>query len=113
MVMKNAATSRSKTDISALYDQLVAKIRALESFGRRQEKFGDFLSPLVQFCLPKEVLEAWERNRKHGLTENKESRNLKHLMNFLRQEVKGEEMVNLAGAGYASHQNLQRKEFLN
>ncbi|GFU45721.1 hypothetical protein NPIL_613111 [Nephila pilipes] len=47
MVMKNAATGRSKTDLPALYDELEAKIRALESLGRKQEKFGDFLSPLV------------------------------------------------------------------
>ncbi|GFS56088.1 DUF1758 domain-containing protein [Nephila pilipes] len=34
MVMKNAATGRSKTDLPALYDELEAKIRALESLGR-------------------------------------------------------------------------------
>ncbi|GFS51149.1 uncharacterized protein NPIL_467201 [Nephila pilipes] len=48
MVMKNADTGRSKTDLPALYDELEAKIRALESLGRTQEKFGDFLSPLVE-----------------------------------------------------------------
>ncbi|GFU04729.1 DUF1758 domain-containing protein [Nephila pilipes] len=113
IVMKNTATGRSKTDLPALYDELEAKIQALESLGRTQEKFGDFLSPLVESCLPEEVLVAWERSRNHGLTENKESRNLEHLMNFLRQEVKGEEMVNLARTGFASHQNPRRKEFQN
>ncbi|GFT89950.1 DUF5641 domain-containing protein, partial [Nephila pilipes] len=34
-------------------------------------------------------------------------------MNFLRQEVKGEEMVNLARTGFASHQNPRWKEFQN
>ncbi|GFS56086.1 DUF1758 domain-containing protein [Nephila pilipes] len=34
-------------------------------------------------------------------------------MNFLRQEVKREEMVNLARTGFASHQNPRRKEFQN
>ncbi|GFS97111.1 DUF1758 domain-containing protein [Nephila pilipes] len=34
-------------------------------------------------------------------------------MNFLRQEVKGEEMVNLTRTGFASHQNPRRKEFQN
>ncbi|GFS41466.1 DUF1758 domain-containing protein, partial [Nephila pilipes] len=113
MVMKNAATGRSKTDLPALYDELGAKIRALESLGRTQEKLGDFLSPLAESCLPEEVLVAWERSRNHGLTQNKESRNLEHLMNFLRQEVKGEEMVNLARTGFASHQNPRWKEFQN
>ncbi|GFU33432.1 uncharacterized protein NPIL_272241 [Nephila pilipes] len=110
------ATGRSKTDLPALYDELEAKIRALESFGELRthaRKIRGFLSPLVEPCLPEEVLVAWERSRNHGLTENKESRNLEHLMNFLRQEVKGEEMVRLARTGLTSHQNPRRKEFQN
>ncbi|GBL61368.1 hypothetical protein AVEN_99950-1 [Araneus ventricosus] len=113
MVMKNAATGRSKTDLPALYDELEAKIRALESLGRTQEKYGDFLSPLVESCLPEEVLVAWERSRNHSFTETKESRTLEQLMNFLRQEVKGEEMVNLARTGFASNQSSRRKELHN
>ncbi|GBN38356.1 hypothetical protein AVEN_185837-1 [Araneus ventricosus] len=108
MVMKNAVTGRAKTDLPALYDELEAKIRALESLGRTQEKYGDFLSPLVESCLPEEVLVAWERNRNHSLTVTKESRTLEQLMNFLRQEVKGEGMVHLARTGFAS--SSQRKE---
>ncbi|GFS82651.1 hypothetical protein NPIL_700641 [Nephila pilipes] len=34
-------------------------------------------------------------------------------MNFLLQRVNGEEMVNLARTGFASHQNQLRKEFQN
>ncbi|GBM44785.1 hypothetical protein AVEN_88577-1 [Araneus ventricosus] len=83
MVMKNAATGRSKTDLPALYDELEAKIRALESLGRTQEKYGDFLSPLVESCLPEEVLVAWERSRNHSFTQTKESRTLEQLMNWL------------------------------
>ncbi|GBM52642.1 hypothetical protein AVEN_43855-1 [Araneus ventricosus] len=113
MVMKNAATGRSKTDLPALYDELEAKIRALESLGRTQEKYGDFLSPLVESCLPEEVLVAWERSRNHSFTETKESRTLEQLMNFLRQKVKGAEMVNLARTGFASNQSSRRKELHN
>ncbi|GFU17723.1 DUF1758 domain-containing protein [Nephila pilipes] len=108
MVFKNAATGRSKTDLPALYDKLETRIRALESLGRTQEKFGDFLSPLVESCLSEEVLVAWERSRNHGLTEDRESRNLEHLVNFLRQ---GEEMVKFARTSFAIHQNPRRKEF--
>ncbi|GBO18243.1 hypothetical protein AVEN_61698-1 [Araneus ventricosus] len=57
MVMKDLATGRSKTDLPALYEELEAKIRALESLGRTQEKYGDLLSPLVESCLPEEVIE--------------------------------------------------------
>ncbi|GBM74746.1 hypothetical protein AVEN_197991-1 [Araneus ventricosus] len=87
MVMKNAVTGRSKTDLPALYDELEAKLRALESLGRTQEKYGDFFSPLVESCLPEEVLVAWERSRNHSLTVTKEYRTLEQLMNFLHQEV--------------------------
>ncbi|GFT91373.1 uncharacterized protein NPIL_238221 [Nephila pilipes] len=61
---------------------------------------------------PEEALVAWER-RSHGLTENRESRNLEHLMRFLHQEVKVEEMINLARTGFGSHQNPLRKAFQN
>ncbi|GBM75537.1 hypothetical protein AVEN_180648-1 [Araneus ventricosus] len=77
-----------------------------KAISQLQERFGrDDL--LVQIY---EVLVAWERSRNHSLTETKESRTLEQLMNFLRQEVKGEEMVNLARTGFASHQSSRRKE---
>ncbi|GFW13398.1 uncharacterized protein TNCV_1879001 [Trichonephila clavipes] len=60
MVMRNAATGRSKRDLPALYDELEAKIRALESLGRTQDKYGEFLSPLVESCLPEDILLALE-----------------------------------------------------
>ncbi|GBM05529.1 hypothetical protein AVEN_94803-1 [Araneus ventricosus] len=57
--------------------------------------------------------ETCERSRNHSLTETKESRTLEQLMNFLRQEVKGEEMANLTRTGFASHQSSRRKELNN
>ena len=67
MVMKNAISGRVKTDLPRLYDELEGKLRALESLGTTQEKFGDFLTPLVESCLPEEILMAWERSRNHIL----------------------------------------------
>ncbi|GBN34061.1 hypothetical protein AVEN_142671-1 [Araneus ventricosus] len=55
-------SGRTKTDLPALYDELEAKIRDLESLGRTQEKYGNILSPLVESCLPEEILVAWERS---------------------------------------------------
>ncbi|GBM18087.1 hypothetical protein AVEN_75513-1 [Araneus ventricosus] len=107
--MKNPATGRSKTDLPALYDELGAKIRALESLRRTQEKYRYFLSPLVESCLPEEVLVGWERSRNHSLTETKESRTLEQLMNFLRLEVKGEEMVNLSTDWFRLSSELSTK----
>ncbi|GFV88110.1 integrase catalytic domain-containing protein [Trichonephila clavipes] len=99
--MKNAVSGRTKTDLSALYDELEGKLRSLESLGRTQKKYGDFLTPLVESCLPKEILMAWERKR-NTETDAKGSRTLEHLMTFLRLEVQGEEMVQLAKSGFGT-----------
>ncbi|KAF8789551.1 hypothetical protein HNY73_007482 [Argiope bruennichi] len=116
MVMKNAVSSRAKTDLSRLYDELEGKLRALESLGRTKEKFGDFLAPLVESCLPEEVLKTWERNRNHhelcDNTAEKNTRSLENLMTFLRQEVQGEEMVVLARTGFAANQITRKKEYV-
>ncbi|GFW69021.1 uncharacterized protein TNCV_2919191 [Trichonephila clavipes] len=87
LVMKNAATGRAKADLSLLYDELE-----------------------MESCLPEEVLVAWERSRNHQ-TESEGSRSLEQLMNFLRQEVKGEEMVLLARTGLTLHQNPRKKDY--
>ncbi|GFW58310.1 DUF1758 domain-containing protein [Trichonephila clavipes] len=79
----------------------VRKLRSLESLGRTQEKYGDFLTPLVESCLPEEILMAWERKR-NTETGAKGSRTLEHLMTFLRLEVQGEEMVQLAKSGFGT-----------
>ncbi|GFY34992.1 DUF1758 domain-containing protein [Trichonephila clavipes] len=101
LVMKNAVSGRTKTDLSALYDELEGKLRSLESLGRTQEKYGDFLTPLVESCLPEEILMAWERKR-NTETDAKGSRTLEHLMTFLRLKVQGEEMVQLAKSGFGT-----------
>ncbi|GBO07910.1 hypothetical protein AVEN_11429-1 [Araneus ventricosus] len=100
MVMKNTASDGTKTDLPALYDEFEAKIRALERLGRAQEKYGDFLSPLLESCLSEEILVAWERSRNMKETSQVEDRFLEKIMNFLKQEVKGEEMVELARTGF-------------
>ncbi|GFV05457.1 uncharacterized protein TNCV_226681 [Trichonephila clavipes] len=110
LVMKNAVTGRAKTDLPLLYDELESKLRSLESLGKTQDKYGDFLTPLVESCLPEEVLVAWERSRNYQ-TESEGSRSLEQLMNFLRQEVKGEEMVLLARTGLTLHQNPRKKDY--
>ncbi|GFW01925.1 uncharacterized protein TNCV_3028962 [Trichonephila clavipes] len=46
LFMKNAATERAKADLLLLYDELESKLRSLESLGKTQDKYGDFLTPL-------------------------------------------------------------------
>ncbi|GFW41743.1 uncharacterized protein TNCV_4979941 [Trichonephila clavipes] len=110
MVIRNAATGRSKTDLPALYDELEAKIRALESLGQTQDKYSEFLSPLIESCLPEDILLAFERSKKFKEDTPGESRTLKLLMNFLKQEVKNNEMVELARNNFSAPINQKKKE---
>ncbi|GFV28613.1 DUF1758 domain-containing protein [Trichonephila clavipes] len=110
LVMKNAVKEWSKTDLTYLYDESEGKLRALESLGRTQEKYGDFLIPLVESCIPEETLLAGERSQNHESTQN--TRSLEHLMNFLRKEVQGEEMVQLARTGFGDLHIISERTML-
>ncbi|GFT38378.1 uncharacterized protein TNCV_3064321 [Trichonephila clavipes] len=110
MVMRNAATGRSKTDLPALYDELEANIQALESLGRTQDKYGEFLSPLVESCLQQNILLAFERSKNFKEDTPGEGRSLKLLMNFLKQEVKNDEMVELARNNFSAPVNQKTKK---
>ncbi|GFV56124.1 DUF1758 domain-containing protein [Trichonephila clavipes] len=109
MRMRNAATGRSKTDLPALYDELEANIRTLESLGRTHYKYGEFLSPLVESCLPEDTLLAFERSKNFKEDTPAEGRTLKLLMNFLKQEVKNDEMVELARNNFSAPVNQKKK----
>ncbi|GFV06442.1 DUF1758 domain-containing protein [Trichonephila clavipes] len=110
MVMRNVATGRSKTDLSALYDELEAKIRALESLGRTQDNYGEFLSPSVESCLLEDILLAFERSKNFKEDTPGKGRSLKLLMNFLKQEVKNDEMVKLDRNNFSAPVNQKKKE---
>ncbi|GBN24351.1 hypothetical protein AVEN_76974-1 [Araneus ventricosus] len=105
LVMKNAVAGRNSPDLATLYDMLERKLRALESLGRTEEKFADFLwNPLVESCLPESVLRAWERSRISEVADDSTSqRSLKKLMSFLRHEVESEEMIKLAREGFVKN----------
>ncbi|GFV07591.1 putative RNA-directed DNA polymerase from transposon X-element [Trichonephila clavipes] len=64
LVMQNA-TGKIRLELSELYDVLKSKLLALESLGRTQEKFADFLEPLVESCLPEALLRAWGQDSGH------------------------------------------------
>ncbi|GFW95630.1 integrase catalytic domain-containing protein [Trichonephila clavipes] len=101
LVLKNATTGKNAPDLTTLYDMLETKLRALESLGHTKEKFADFLVPLVETCLPENVLRAWERRIISESTDDATSqRSLEKLMCFLRHEVKSEEMIRLAREGF-------------
>ncbi|GFV19914.1 DUF1758 domain-containing protein [Trichonephila clavipes] len=66
-----------RTDFPALYDELEAKIRALERLGWKQDKYGEFFSLLVESCLPEDILLAFERSKKFKEDTPGEGRTLK------------------------------------
>ncbi|XP_035211174.1 uncharacterized protein LOC118185438 [Stegodyphus dumicola] len=101
LITKNATTDKTASDLKVFYDSIENKLRALESLGRTKEKFADFLGPLVESCLPENILRAWERSRTSEQRQEKSSeRTLEKLMRFLRHEVESEEMIRLAQSGF-------------
>ncbi|GFT35291.1 integrase catalytic domain-containing protein [Trichonephila clavipes] len=59
LVLQNAEVNN--VNLSSLYDKIEAQLRALESLGVTKEKYAAMLFPLVESCLPAEILRAWER----------------------------------------------------
>ncbi|GFY32522.1 integrase catalytic domain-containing protein [Trichonephila clavipes] len=59
LVLQN--TEVKKVNLSSLYDKIEAQLRAVESLGVTKEKYAAMLFPLVESCLPSEILRAWER----------------------------------------------------
>ncbi|GFT75416.1 putative RNA-directed DNA polymerase from transposon X-element, partial [Nephila pilipes] len=110
LIMQNA-NGKIKLELAELYDVLKSKLLALESLGRTQEKFADFLESLVESCLSETVLRAWERCRNTDPTSEglDSGRTLDRLMTFLRKEVESEEMILLARTGLGSPQRQKSK----
>ncbi|GFT79322.1 DUF1758 domain-containing protein [Nephila pilipes] len=101
LFLKSATTGKNAPDLAPLYDMLKTKLRALESLGGTKEKFAEILEPLVESCLPENVLRAWERSRISESTDDAISqRSLEKLMRLLRHEVESEEMIRLAREGF-------------
>lgn len=69
-----------KVDLVELVPQLTSQIRNLEQRGVTSDKCQDILYPMVESCLPEEVLQAWQRNPGYI---NK----LEYLLKFLNWEV--------------------------
>lgn len=122
--------ANKKNSLLKLYDQLEAKLRALETLGVTRNKYAAMLYPLVESSLPDETLRAWERvrcARRRSKIETEEDNNendssksmsnsdLDNLLCFLQDEVEGEERVSLAVKGFEtnfrSSHNIKRENF--
>ncbi|GFV11469.1 uncharacterized protein TNCV_1695931 [Trichonephila clavipes] len=92
LVVKNA--TKSKLSITQLYDEIESHLRSLDSIGMTSDKYSAMLFPLVESCIPEDILRVWLRN---SVSEEKSySARLTQLLNFLRAEVEGEKRITLA-----------------
>ncbi|XP_055936869.1 uncharacterized protein LOC129966468 [Argiope bruennichi] len=105
--------SKSNIKLNDLYDKLGSYLRALETLGVTTSNYAAMLYPVVESCLPTEILKAWDRYRLNR--EDKEDdpvvskvKVLEKLMTFLRHEVEGEEHRFLAETSFGD--GMKRKE---
>ncbi|CAL8130362.1 unnamed protein product [Orchesella dallaii] len=96
LVIDNA--QQKKVTLSSLYFKLSAKLKALESLGVTTDKCASVIYPLVESCLPEEVLRTWQRHPTcQGAKEGEEE--LTKLIEFLEKEVGAESNIRLACNG--------------
>jgi endo-alpha-1,4-polygalactosaminidase (GH114 family) len=66
MIIQN---SREQSKVSVTYDKLEAHLKALESLGVSPDQMDVILFPMVESCLPEEILVAWlARSKKMPLS---------------------------------------------
>ncbi|KAJ8918513.1 hypothetical protein NQ315_015218 [Exocentrus adspersus] len=61
LILSNAAAP-NKVEISVLYDKIETQLRALDTLGVTSEKCSAMLYPLIESCLPQDLLRVWQRS---------------------------------------------------
>ncbi|XP_015926474.1 uncharacterized protein [Parasteatoda tepidariorum] len=85
--------------LTSLYDKLEIYLRALDTLGVTTDKCASILYPMVESCFPEEFLKPYHRS--NSLTPKLEAKErLNKLMVFLKEEVEGEALINLAMEGF-------------
>lgn len=98
LVLQNVLDKQSKMSLQSLYDKLESHLRAIDSLGVTTEKCAAMLFPLVESCMPEDLLRAWQRSTLHTGDEPKSR--LENLMRFMRSEVEGEQRIGLAMSSF-------------
>lgn len=112
----NNALAKTKIELFNLYDSLETQLRSLQTLGITADKYAAILYPLIESCLPEELLRVWQRSTVGHLKENEEyeensnsvpsgcnnslESRLKALMTFLQSEVQNEQRISLAAEGF-------------
>jgi hypothetical protein len=61
LIIKNATETKNNVNTAQLYDKLESYLRALESIGMTTDKYATMLFPMVESCIPEELLRVWLR----------------------------------------------------
>lgn len=61
LVIKNATETKINVNTAQLYDKLESYLRALESIGMTTDKYAAMLFPMLESCIPEELLRVWLR----------------------------------------------------
>lgn len=102
MVIYNAK-DREQVPLSKMFDRLESHLRSIESLGVTNEQTTEFLYPMLESCLPEDILIAWQRSAnyyKDGSLADPSMTEMDYLLQFLRSEVQSEEQRILARANF-------------
>ncbi|UYV75610.1 hypothetical protein LAZ67_13000736, partial [Cordylochernes scorpioides] len=106
LMMANVRTPPDeRRSVAKLYDKLETQLRSLESLGVDTKENTAWLFPMIESCLPEDVLVAWQRSPLNNCDASRDSNSnsssrLNNLLDFLRREVEGEERRLLARRGF-------------
>jgi len=110
--MITANRTEEKMPLATLFDKLEYHLRSLESLGVTVDQMVEFLFPMVESCLPEDILLAWQRSGNFGVDGSQlkpPKTELDYLMAFLKQEIDHEEQRKLARTGFESSEKKTRK----
>lgn len=92
----NNATSSNSMNVCSLYDGLETQICALETLGITTSGYSAVLFPLIESCLPQDLLRVWQRS----FISSGNPAEFPDLLHFLRNEVNNEQRIVLAAHGF-------------
>jgi hypothetical protein len=99
--------------LALMFDELEANIKAMETLGVTVEQHAVVLYPLIESSLPVEVIKVWQRSPLSGYNEGcdkKPDERLRGLLDFLRQEVKGEERLSYVTKGLTGQKSTGKNQ---
>lgn len=97
-MLQNSISNKSQISLQTLYNKLEYYLRNLETLSVTLDKCACILYPMVESCMPEEMLRAWQRSsfRTGDLPQDR----LKNIMKFMLLEVDSEQRICLALSGF-------------